>query len=104
MAAIQDTVDLIVSAETWNERVARLRQVPQRRGTDEHATIDARVASRGSPSAASQNRWPPWAQGGGRERANGCGQGDRGGGRDVLADDAPQCESGALDEHHPGPG
>jgi hypothetical protein len=39
MAAIQDTVDLIVNAKIWNERVARLRRVPQRHGTDEHATI-----------------------------------------------------------------
>jgi hypothetical protein len=46
MSPIQDTVDLIVSARTWDERVARLRQIPQRHGTDEHAAIYARVASR----------------------------------------------------------
>ena len=45
MAAIQDTVDLIVNAKTWTERVARLRQVPQRHGTDEHATIYAQIAT-----------------------------------------------------------
>ena len=45
MAAIQDTVDLIVNAKIWNERVARLRRVPQRHGTDEHAAIYAQIAT-----------------------------------------------------------
>jgi hypothetical protein len=45
MAAIQDTVGLIVSAKTWDERVARLRQVPQRHGTNEHVMIYAQVAT-----------------------------------------------------------
>lgn len=39
-----DTVRRIAEASTWDERVARVRQVPQRHGTDEHAAIFATVA------------------------------------------------------------
>lgn len=46
MATISQTVDIIWAASTWNERVARLRQVPQHHGTDEHAAIYADVAKR----------------------------------------------------------
>jgi hypothetical protein len=38
------TVDSITAASTWDERVARFRQIPQRHGTDEHAGIYADVA------------------------------------------------------------
>lgn len=44
MATIEQTVGYIVAASTWNEQVARVRQIPQRHGTDEHAAIDAEVA------------------------------------------------------------
>ncbi len=44
MATIEQTVGYIVTASTWDERVARVRQIPQRHGTDEHAAIDAEVA------------------------------------------------------------
>lgn len=44
MATIGQTIDYIVAAPTWDERVARVRQIPQRHGTDEHATIHADVA------------------------------------------------------------
>lgn len=46
MAAVQQTVDQIAAAGTWDARVARLRQVPQHHGTDEHAVIYAEVARR----------------------------------------------------------
>lgn len=39
-----ETVGRIADASTWDERVARIRQVPQRHGTDEHAAIYAAVA------------------------------------------------------------
>jgi hypothetical protein len=45
-ATIKDSVDLIVRAATWDERIARLRQIPQRYGTSEHAAIYAKVAER----------------------------------------------------------
>jgi hypothetical protein len=37
-------VDSITAASTWDERVARFRQIPQRHGTDDHAGIYAAVA------------------------------------------------------------
>lgn len=39
-----ETVRRIAEAQTWDERVARIRQVPQHHGTDEHAAIFATVA------------------------------------------------------------
>lgn len=39
-----ETVRRIADAPTWDDRVARIRQVPQRHGTDEHAAIFAMVA------------------------------------------------------------
>lgn len=39
-----ETVQLIADATSWDDRVARVRQVPQRHGTDEHAAIYADVA------------------------------------------------------------
>lgn len=44
MATIEQTVGHIATASTWDERVARVRQIPQRHGTDEHPAIDAEVA------------------------------------------------------------
>lgn len=44
MTTVQDTVDLIVGATTWDERVNRMRQIPARHGTNEHAGIHAQVA------------------------------------------------------------
>lgn len=44
MATIEQTIDYIVAARTWDQRVARIRQIPQRHGTNEHATIHADVA------------------------------------------------------------
>jgi hypothetical protein len=46
MTATQDTVERIVSARTWDQRVTRVRQIPVRHGTDEHAEIYAQVARR----------------------------------------------------------
>jgi hypothetical protein len=42
--APQQTVDDIVGAKAWDERVARMRLIPGRHGTDEHAMIYADVA------------------------------------------------------------
>jgi hypothetical protein len=44
--SVEETVDLIASASSWDERVARLRQVPQHHGTDQHADVYAQVAQR----------------------------------------------------------
>jgi hypothetical protein len=44
MPSPEDTVSLIAAAPTWDERVTRIRQVPQRHGTDEHTPIYAQVA------------------------------------------------------------
>ena len=44
MPTPEETVDLIVHAPTWDERVARLRQIPQRHGTNEHPGIFAQIA------------------------------------------------------------
>lgn len=46
MPGEQETIDRIAAAESWDDRVARIRQVPQRHGTDEHAGIYADVARR----------------------------------------------------------
>lgn len=44
MTSPQQTVDLIVGAASWDERVNRMRQIPARHGTNEHAAIHAQVA------------------------------------------------------------
>lgn len=44
MSQANETVDRIAAAGSWDDRVARIRQVPQRHGTDEHAPIFAEVA------------------------------------------------------------
>ncbi len=41
-----ETIQYIEEADSWDQRVARLRQVPQRHGTGEHAAIYAEVARR----------------------------------------------------------
>jgi hypothetical protein len=46
MTTIAQTVEFIVGAQTWDERVARMRQIPQRHGTDEHSAIYADLARR----------------------------------------------------------
>lgn len=38
------TIQEITGAATWDERIAKIRLVPQRHGTDEHAAIYAEVA------------------------------------------------------------
>jgi hypothetical protein len=42
----EETVQYILDAQSWDERVARIRLVPGRHGTDEHAGIYARVAQK----------------------------------------------------------
>lgn len=44
VTTVEDTINLIVGATTWDERVNRIRQVPARHGTNEHAGIHALVA------------------------------------------------------------
>lgn len=44
MPSVEDTVADIVSAPTWDQRVARLRLVPQNHGTGEHPLVHAAVA------------------------------------------------------------
>ncbi|MGH3274527.1 MAG: hypothetical protein ACRDNZ_09460 [Streptosporangiaceae bacterium] len=40
------TVNHIVNARTWDQRVARIRQIPGRHATDEHSAIYAEIARR----------------------------------------------------------
>jgi hypothetical protein len=44
MTTPADTAEYILAAQSWDERVARIRLVPSRHGTDEHSAIYARVA------------------------------------------------------------
>jgi hypothetical protein len=44
MPTTEETVNSIAAASTWDERIARFRQIPQRHGTDEHTAIYADVA------------------------------------------------------------
>lgn len=44
MSSFDETVAAIVTATTWDQRVAKLRLVPQRHGTAEHSSIYAAVA------------------------------------------------------------
>jgi len=46
MPSLAETVEYIITATTWDERVARLRLVPQRHGTDDQPAIRAAVARR----------------------------------------------------------
>lgn len=43
---VEDTVERIAHAESWDERVSRIRQIPQRHGTDAHPAIYAQIAQR----------------------------------------------------------
>lgn len=43
MPTVEETVAYITAATTWDQRVARIRQVPQRHGTDDLPTIHAEV-------------------------------------------------------------
>jgi hypothetical protein len=42
--AVEDTIDAIVAADTWTQRIQQIRLVPQRHGTGEHTIIYAAVA------------------------------------------------------------
>ncbi|WP_300605416.1 hypothetical protein [Trebonia sp.] len=44
MPTPHQTVDIIWTASTWDQRVARVRQIPQHHGTDQHAAIYADIA------------------------------------------------------------
>ncbi len=44
MPTVEETVAGIVNASTWDQRVARLRLVPQHHGTGDHPAIHAEVA------------------------------------------------------------
>ncbi len=46
MPTPHQTVDIIWTASTWDQRVARVRQIPQHHGTDQHAAIYADIAKR----------------------------------------------------------
>jgi hypothetical protein len=41
---VQSTIDAILAAETWTQRIAQIRLVPQRHGTGDHVGIYAAVA------------------------------------------------------------
>lgn len=46
MSATEQTINHIVNASSWDQRVARIRQIPSRHGTDEHTAIYAEIARR----------------------------------------------------------
>ena len=46
MTAIEDTVERIVAAETWNQRVQEIRRVPEHHGQADHQSVYAEVADR----------------------------------------------------------
>jgi hypothetical protein len=46
MPTIEETVHYIANAPDWDQRVARIRQIPARHGTSDHATIYAEIARR----------------------------------------------------------
>lgn len=46
MPAVDETVAYILAAPSWDQRVARIRLIPQRHGTGEHAAIRAEIARR----------------------------------------------------------
>lgn len=41
---VQDTIDTILAADSWAQRIAQIRLVPQRHGTGDHGAIYAAVA------------------------------------------------------------
>jgi hypothetical protein len=44
MATIEETTRLVVEARTWDERISRIRQIPERHGTAEQPAIYAAIA------------------------------------------------------------
>jgi hypothetical protein len=46
MPTIEETIERITNALIWDERIARVRQIPAQHGTNEHARIFAEVARR----------------------------------------------------------
>ncbi len=44
MATIQDTIDGILAASSWDQRIAQIRLIPQKHGTGEHQRIYAAIA------------------------------------------------------------
>lgn len=46
MPPIEETINHIVNAPNWDQRVARIRQIPARHGTNEHPAIYADIARR----------------------------------------------------------
>ncbi len=46
MPTIEQTINHILNAPNWDQRVARIRQIPGRHGTDEHPVIYGELARR----------------------------------------------------------
>jgi len=46
VTAVSQTIEAITGAPDWDSRIARIRQIPQKHGTDEHASLYAAVAKR----------------------------------------------------------
>lgn len=44
MDRIEETLQRIVDAPTWDQRISQIRQIPQRHGTEEHSRLHAAVA------------------------------------------------------------
>lgn len=44
MASVEQTIDRVLSASSWDERVAQIRLIPQRHGTADHPAIYAELA------------------------------------------------------------
>lgn len=44
MTAVQDTIDGILAATSWDQRIAQIRLIPQKHGTAEHQRIYAAIA------------------------------------------------------------
>ena len=44
MPSVEETVARIVNTASWDQRVARVRQIPAMHGTNEHQAIYAEVA------------------------------------------------------------
>lgn len=46
MPTVEETVDLVASAQDWDQRIAQIRLIPQHHGTGEHQEIYAAIARR----------------------------------------------------------
>lgn len=46
MPSVNETVELVASAATWDERIARIRQIPAHHGTDDQTAIYAQIGRR----------------------------------------------------------